>query len=153
MEGFEKKGVRIDQVKMAKRKSKISVEYLMENHNPEIRAVVEALRGLIKEEVPEASERANGGWHSINYRHPTQGYFCGIFPRTEKVILVFEYGILLPDPDGILEGEGSQVREYVVRDPSKIHAESLRKLIEETLSLPTSKAEKMEMIRSGVRLI
>ena len=138
---------------MNKRKPKISVEELMAEHNPEVKAIVEALRSLIKETVPNASEGANGGWHSINYRHPNQGYFCGIFPREERVTLVFEYGILLPDPEGILQGEGSQVREYLVRDREHINREGLKQLILDTLSLPTSKAEKLELIRSGASLI
>ena len=27
--------------------------------------------------MPEAEEKGNAGWHSINYRHPEVGYFLG----------------------------------------------------------------------------
>jgi hypothetical protein len=75
---------------MNKRKSKpnISVEELLQGHNPEIQAIVTTLRGFILQTVPNAIESANPGWHSISYRHLRQGYFCGIFPTQDKEIAV-----------------------------------------------------------------
>lgn len=138
---------------MNKRKSKpnISVEELLQGHNPEIQAIVTTLRGFILQTVPNAIESANPGWHSISYRHPRQGYFCGIFPAQDMVTLVFEFGILLPDPDGVLEGEGKQVRNIFLRSQDDIKAESIQRLLLEAINLPTSRNDKLELIRSGAR--
>jgi hypothetical protein len=130
--------------------SKITVEALLQSHNPDIQAIVAALRRLILETIP-ATETANPGWHSINYRHPQQGYVCGLFPTQDTVIFVFEWGILLPDPDGVLEGSGKQVRNIILRSPDEIPAESIKTLLLEALKLPHSRNEKLELIRSGAR--
>jgi hypothetical protein len=136
---------------MATKKPKITVEQLLEGHNPDIRAIVVALRKLILETVPNAAESANPGWRSISYRQPEQGYFCGIFPTQDDVILVFEFGILLSDPDGVLVGDGKQVRNIILRNVEDIPAEPIQKLLIEAINLPTSRNEKLELIRSGAR--
>jgi hypothetical protein len=138
---------------MTKRKSKanISVEELLQSHNPDIQAIVTTLRDLILQTVPNATETANPGWHSISYRHPRQGYFCGIFPAQDMVTLVFEFGILLPDPDGVLVGDGKQVRNVVLHPGDEIPAESIQRLLLEAINLPTGRNDKLELIRSGAR--
>ena len=57
--------------------------------------------------TPEAVEKAYPSWHGIGYRLPESGYFCGICPLADSVKLGFEFGVLLPDPQGLLEGQGS----------------------------------------------
>lgn len=136
---------------MATKKPKISVEQLLERHHPDIQALVNVLRKLILETVPNAAESANPGWHSISYRHPKQGYFCGIFPTQDHVILVFEFGILLPDPDGVLVGDGKQVRNIILRSVDDIPGEAIQQLLIEAINLPTGRNEKLELIRSGAR--
>ena len=136
---------------MVAKKPKISVEQLLEAHNPDIQALVNVLRKLILETVPNAAESANSGWHSISYRYPQQGYFCGIFPMQDEVILVFEFGILLPDPDGVLVGDGKQVRNIILRNVEDIPAESIQYLLIEAINLPLGRNEKLELIRSGAR--
>jgi len=76
------------------------IENILESHDPEVRALVEHLRKIIRETVPDATESAHPVWHSIGYRHPESGYFCGIFPQNDGVNLAFEFGVLLPDPGG-----------------------------------------------------
>jgi hypothetical protein len=132
-------------------KSKITVEELLQSHNPEIRTIVAGLQKLIMVTVPNAAETANPGWHSISYRHPEQGYFCGLFPTQDHVILVFEFGILLPDPDGVLVGDGKQVRNVILHSPDEIPAESIQQLLIEAINLPPGKNDKLELIRSGAK--
>lgn len=119
---------------------------------PAIRDVVEDLRQLIRATVPDAAERAYPGWHSINYRHPSSGYFCGIFPRDDLIDLVFEFGILLPDRDGLLQGNGKQVRSVRFTKAIEIRPEPLRTLLLAGRVLPPDKATKLAMIQSGARL-
>jgi hypothetical protein len=89
---------------------------------------------LVRETVPEADERAYAGWHAIGYRTLEAGYFAGIFPRDEHCDLLFEYGIGLPDPEGVLEGEGTQTRYIRIWDPDEIPLGAARRLLREAVA-------------------
>jgi len=124
---------------------------LLQNHNPVVRALAERLRKIILAIVPDATETANLGWHSLSYRHPQSGYFCGIFPRHDNVQLVFEFGVLLPDPEGLLEGEGSQVRYMKIKNPRDVRVRALKKLLQAAIALPEKKEVKLGLIKSGAK--
>jgi hypothetical protein len=79
-------------------------EEILEGHTPEVKAVANRLRDMVKKTVEGAQESGYPGWHAIGYRHPAVGYFCGIFPSKDRVKLFFEYGSTLPDPKKILLG-------------------------------------------------
>jgi hypothetical protein len=66
--------------------------------------------------VPEVEEAGYPGWKLIGYRH--KRYFCFIAPKVDQVQLGFEHGRTLPDPAGLLEGTGKQVR-YVTLYPEQ----------------------------------
>lgn len=53
---------------------------------------------------PGVTGQVRTGWRSINFRHVLAGYFGAIFPNEERVIVYFEYGRLLSDPDALLDG-------------------------------------------------
>ena len=126
----------------------VSVESVLERCAPDQRAIVESLRGLIRNVVPVASESAHGVWQSINYRHPESGYFCGIFPRADRVQLVYEWGVLLPDPEGVLEGTGTHTRNLYIREGDSIPAAAIQALLLAALTLPVSRAEKLALMRA-----
>lgn len=132
------------------RNSEQDIERLLRDHAPDVQAVVQRLRELILAAVPEASERANPGWHSLNYRHPRHGYFCGIFPEREGVRLVFEYGVLLSDPHAILQGDGKQVRFILLTAGQELPVDALQSYIMAALDLPAKKSEKMALIRTSI---
>lgn len=127
------------------------IEQLLVDHDPEVRAVVAQLRALVRETVPEADESVNPGWHSLSYRHPQQGYFCGIFPQVENATLLFEFGVLLPDPDGVLQGSGKQVRFVPVSPGELLPVETLRTLLVAALDLPEKRTEKLALVQAGAR--
>jgi len=88
-------------------------ESILRDHRPEVQAIAQELRKLIKSVVPEAIEKSYSGWHGIGYTHPKAGYFCCIFPLENMVKLAFEHGAELPDPDHLLRyppTSGKQVR-------------------------------------------
>jgi hypothetical protein len=140
---------------MPKRKPGAStqVEDILESHNPEVRALVERLRKIIRNTVPDAMESAHPVWHSIGYRHPESGYFCGIFPQADRVDLAFEFGVLLPDPDSLLEGAGKQVRYMRIRREKDIRVRALKKLLLAAIDLPASRDVKLGLIRSSAKPI
>jgi hypothetical protein len=66
---------------------------------------------------PDLSERVYRGWRGVGFHHPDAGYICAIYPRSDWVVLHFEHGASMPDPDGILLGDGSQTRFVRVAGP------------------------------------
>jgi hypothetical protein len=128
-------------------------EAILVEHGPGVRELAEALRRLIRQTVPEVIETAYPGWHGIGYRHPASGYFCGIFPGAAEVKLGFEFGALLPDPDGLLEGSGKQVRYVTIREGRAIPVEGIQSLLRAALDLPAEKQVKLELIRAAAKPI
>jgi hypothetical protein len=108
-------------------------EQFLAAYSPAIRALAERLRALIRDTVPTASEHVYTGWKALGYRDPQSGYFCGIFPQSDHVRLLFEHGAALPDPDGLLTGETRQVRYLEVRAPEDIQATPIRRLLRAAL--------------------
>ena len=119
----------------------------------EIRGIAEELRRLIRASMPEAIESGHPTWHSIGYRHPKAGYVCGIFPHKDSVDLVFEFGILLPDPHKVLQGKGKQTRYIPITNIDEINETAIHQLIDEALSLPVSRAVKLDLIRAKANIL
>jgi hypothetical protein len=129
----------------------LSPEDLLAQHTLEVRVLAEALRQLVHTAVPEATEKAYSGWQGIGYSHPQAGYFCGVFPTADLVKLGFEFGVLLPDPDGLLEGSGSQMRWVFLRPGEDIPETSIKALIQAALDLPSSRQAKLWLIQNKAR--
>jgi hypothetical protein len=90
-------------------------EALLAPYPPGHQAVANALRRLVKRAVPKAIERVRPGWGLIGYDVPVgrrTRYFAFVWPEPEHVHLGFEHGVLMEDPDGLLQGAGvtKQVR-------------------------------------------
>jgi hypothetical protein len=128
-------------------------EDILAEHGPGVREMAEALRRLIRQTIPDVIEAAYPGWHGIGYRHPASGYFCAIFPGAEGVRLGFEFGALLPDPNGLLEGSGRQVRYVTMREGQALPVEGIQTLLRAALDLPAEKQVKLELIRAAAKLI
>jgi hypothetical protein len=79
-----------------------------------IRNAAEQLRGLIKRVVPDAIERVRPGWRLIGYDLPVGRrtvYFAYIAPEPIHVHIGFEHGVLMADPDRLLEGAHLNLRK------------------------------------------
>jgi hypothetical protein len=79
-----------------------------------IRAAAEQLRALIKQVVPDAVERVRTGWRLIGYDLPVGRrtvYFAYIAPEPIHVHIGFEHGVLMADPDRLLEGAHLKLRK------------------------------------------
>lgn len=114
---------------MPKRDSTLTPEQLLARYPEPMRALAEQARSLVRGTVPEASEYVNAGWCALAYRHPDAGYFCGIFPFADHVKLLFEHGVELDDPSGLLEGDGRQVRSIVLRRSADVRQRGVRPLL------------------------
>jgi hypothetical protein len=91
--------------------------YLREQHAPFYDLAVWLRRAVLSAD-PDLTERIFPGWKGVGFRHAEAGYVCAIYPRSEWVVLHFEHGAALPDPDGALLGDGSQTRFLRIDEPS-----------------------------------
>lgn len=118
--------------------AKPSPEDFLSTFSPEIQALANELRALVKETVPNVREAVSTGWKLIGYRvKPGRhtAYFCFVAPFENRVMLGFEYGIQLFDPELRLEGEGSQVRYLTVREKNDIVRDVFRAFIAEAAQI------------------
>lgn len=84
---------------------------------PTNHAIMVALRALVREHAPEASEAIKyGGLHYIRSKP-----VCGIFSHSKHVSLEFSRGSEFDD--GLLEGDGQYRRHLKFTDPAAIDAE------------------------------
>jgi hypothetical protein len=118
--------------------TKPTPEEFLSTFPPEIEMLANELRALVKETTPNVKEAVYTGWKLIGYR-VKQGrrdaYFCFIAPFPNRIMLGFEYGIQLFDPNLRLEGEGTQVRYLTVREKEDIDPESFRAFIVEAAQI------------------
>jgi len=109
------------------------------NRNPEVDAwfeaydnpqkeLVQAVRRTILDTDPRVTE-------AVKWQAPTfvyRGNIASFYPKTKThVSLMFHTGAALPDPTGLLEGEGatSRVARFVDADDLAAKAEALRGLV------------------------
>jgi hypothetical protein len=83
---------------------------LLSGADPDVADTALTLRELVLAAHPELEERVYQGWRGLGFHHPVAGYVCAIFPRSDRVFLSFEKGVLLADPDQRLVGSGRTVR-------------------------------------------
>ena len=69
-----------------------------------------ALLALLGQVQPALVGKVMPGWRSINFRHPSAGFVCAIFPHPDRLVLVFEHGRQLSQGEGLLEGDCNRVR-------------------------------------------
>ena len=125
----------------------IQPEDILLGHLPDVQKLANNLRQLIRRTIPEAIEKAYPHWHGIGYSHPAGGYFCAIFPHDELIKLGFEFGVLLPDPYKLLEGNGKQVRYVTIRNRRQIYSPALKNLLLAAVSLPEKREIRLLMIQ------
>lgn len=126
--------------------SALAPDDLLLPHTPQIIDLANQLRHLIRATVPEATEKAYPVWKGIGYVHPRAGYFCAIFPQADCVKLGFEWGKLLSDPDGVLEGDGKQLRYVVIGAGKTVPVVAIQRLLLAALSLPAERQTKLALL-------
>lgn len=93
----------------------IPPEALIDGYPPEHQAIASKLRQLVRAAVPDAIERVRTGWGIIGYDVPVgrqTRFFAWVWLQPEHVHLGFQNGVLMDDPNGLLQGAGvtKQVR-------------------------------------------
>ncbi len=155
---------------MALRRVSPTPEQYLSEYPPTIEDLAQRLRRLVKKTVPNTTEAVYPGWKLIGYRvnvlrasalpmsrrlHPTwrskagrrDAYFGFIAPFDDRVLLGFEYGILLSDPHHLLEGDGKQVRHVTIRRAADIRQTALAALIAEAAQIAAApRGEKVRLL-------
>ena len=111
----------------SRKRNTCSPEEILAGHSTEVLAIAARLRQLIRQVEPDVTEAGYPGWRLIGYRH--QGYFGFIAPHPDHVRLGFEHGVRLPDPDGLLQGTGKQVRYIRLGRARDIPVRTVKRLI------------------------
>jgi hypothetical protein len=104
-----------------------SIDDLLTACEPHVRRLAEGARKRILEVVPNATEKLRPGWGLIGYNAPA--YFAFIVAAPGQVRIGFEWGVMLPDPKGVLEGDGSQVRYFAIRTAAALRSPALAALL------------------------
>jgi hypothetical protein len=107
--------------------------YLREEHAPLYELAV-WVRAAVRESDADLFERVYRGWRGVGFHHPEAGYVCAIYPRGNRVDLLFEHGASLVDPDGLLEGDGSQTRTVPIRASGESTASAIAALVQQAIA-------------------
>lgn len=101
--------------------------------NPEAQKLARVLRRLITDvypkvvEVPWTKQQIIG--YGVGPKKMTE-HFCYIAPYGTYVNLGFNYGLVLPDPDHLLEGAGKTFRHVKIQNIEDVKRSALRKLLQ-----------------------
>jgi hypothetical protein len=109
-----------------------SFEDAISETSAQVAEIARRLRQLIIDlypdvvEVPWPKQRIIG--YGVGPKKMSE-HFCYIGAHKEHVNLGFYRGANLPDPDGLMEGTGKELRHVKVRDVEEAEQPSLRQLI------------------------
>jgi hypothetical protein len=107
--------------------------YLNEEH-PDLAGLAAWTRSAVLAADPDFGERIYRGWQGIGFRHPEAGFVCAIYPRRDWIVLLFEHGASLPDPDGALLGEGKQTRYFRIDRASREVADRITAYVQQAIA-------------------
>jgi hypothetical protein len=108
-----------------------AVDTFLKGYPPPVREIAVKAREVILSVMPNASEKVYPGWKVIQYGTAAdmKSVFAAISPQRERVNLGLANGVDLPDPDGLLEGDGKAIRHVKLTSPEAAGAPAVRELI------------------------
>jgi hypothetical protein len=136
-----------------KRMETIPAEAFLAAYPPEIRQQAEILRRIVRRAVPDSVEAVRPGWRLIGYEVPAGRrlrYFAYVALEPMHVHLGFEHGVLMADPDVLLEGAHlklKKVRFVTYRPGDRIPEEALERLTREAARVASlSRQERLGLL-------
>lgn len=100
----------------SKKQPEIPVEEFIRNASPTVRPLLQDLRELVREELPDAREEIKWGRPVYSLNH----IVCYLAAAGDHANLGFYRGIELDDPKGLLQGEGKKLRHIKVYSTEEI---------------------------------
>ena len=105
------------------------------------------LRQLVLEELAPCHENIYDAYSAVAIGYgPTDRLSDGIFHiavYAKGANLGFNQGATLPDPDGILEGAGKQIRHIKIRTPSDLARPAVRAYVQRARKIALDDARKL----------
>jgi len=95
--------------RMTTTRETVPVELFLEGYPTPMRAIADELRRIVRATIPESIEAVKPGWRVIGYDFPVgrrSVFYAWIGLEQIHVHLGFHWGVLMPDPDRLLEGRG-----------------------------------------------
>jgi|SRR5918992_2790943 hypothetical protein len=116
--------------------SVVSIEEFLASMSPEARALVQRLRRLIREVYPGAVERAEPETSSLRFFLDGRAADGVLFlaPEDHHVLLGFENPRELPDPRGLLTGDGDGRSHVRITASGAFDEPYFRRLLETAFS-------------------
>ena len=105
---------------------------LLSSYHPDVQAIARRVRALIFDVVPDVSEHVYPVLKVIRYGlegNKMAGLVFFLMPHKERVNLGFNHGTSLPDPKGLLEGTGKNLRHVKLGDEEAVSNPALRGLL------------------------
>jgi hypothetical protein len=127
---------------------------LLQPYGEVIQKLALAVRKLILEEAPEASEFVYEVYtiadHFTFTERPSDAF---VFTTTHAnwVNLGFDFGSLLSDPDGLLRGEGKLIRHVRIAQATDLEAQGVRELVRAAIGQAEQPEGKVGKPRTVVR--
>ena len=108
-----------------------AVDTFLKGYSPQVREIAVKAREVILSVLPDATEKVYPGWKVIQYGAGAdmKSVFAAISPQRERVNLGLANGAALPDPDGLLEGDGKAIRHLKLTSPQAASAPAVRELV------------------------
>ncbi len=107
------------------------VDRLLAQHPPAIQAIERGLRALVRDELPDGTERVDFGNRLIAFGRSggMRDLLFAIIAHKEHVNLQLADGVDLPDPDDLIEGTGKRIRHVKVHAPSDVDRPEVRAVV------------------------
>jgi hypothetical protein len=111
------------------------LDTLLAPQTPIVREVVLALRSLVREVMPDATEQVDLPDRLVAFGFGPPGgtrlrdFAVGLIPHRAHVNVQLADGALLDDPTGIVEGTGKRIRHVKCRSLEDVTRPALRTLL------------------------
>jgi hypothetical protein len=107
-----------------------------------------ATRRLVLEEAPEATELIYDAYSAVSAGYSFTGRpsdaFIHIAAYSKRVNLGFNFGVLLEDPDGLLEGAGRWIRHIPIAELPALKKPGVRTLVRSAIAAAERPKEKVK---------
>lgn len=109
-----------------------SHEEYLRSKNLGLQEAANELRSLVKKTLPKAKEAINP-WHVPIFE--SHGPICYYMAGKNHITLGFIRGTSLPDPEGLLEGTGKNLRHVKIKSVNDLKQKGLLELLQSAAAL------------------
>jgi hypothetical protein len=120
-------------------KKEVDIEKYLTDFTPEIKELVQELRKLILEVVPDFNEVIS--WGNLSYKTRNKRYVCAISSYKAHVNLYFWRGRELQNPESLLQRTGKKLMHVKIEKLDDINRDAVKALVREAIELEKSLQE------------